>query len=121
MRGLLFLVFALALASAQVLPPGGGSYAYSDGTLQVLHPMGEGFRLRYLKGERLFREDRLRLAPEGVYLLGVGFPEGYFPFDPPSSFTPPGWSWGPPGGEAPASAPSGWPFPPGWRAWKGYG
>ncbi|MCS6869807.1 hypothetical protein [Thermus sp.] len=83
MRGLLFLVFVLALASAQVLPPGGGSYAYSDGTLQVLHPMGEGFRLRYLKGERLFREDRLRLAPEGVYLLGVGFPEGYFPFEPP--------------------------------------
>lgn len=82
MRPLLFLLF-LALALAQPLPPKGGRYVYSDGTLQELLP-GEGvYRLRYLKGGEAFREDRLRLALEGVYLLGVELSGRYFPFDPP--------------------------------------
>jgi hypothetical protein len=73
----------LALASAQVFPKEGGVYAYTDGTLQELRPTSEGFRLRYHKEGRLLREDRLRASPEGLYLLGVGLPEGYFPFEPP--------------------------------------
>lgn len=70
-------------AWAQVFPQAGGHYAYSDGTRQELLSTPEGFRLRYLKGGQLFREDRLKLLPEGLFLLGVGLPEGYFPFDPP--------------------------------------
>jgi hypothetical protein len=80
-RGLFLLLLALALA--QPLPQKGGRYAYSDGTLQELLPGGGEYRLRYIRGGEVFREDRLRLAPEGVYLLGVGLLKGYFPFDPP--------------------------------------
>jgi len=96
--GGLALVPLFLLALAQAFPPGGGRYAYSDRTLQELLPHPEGFRLRYRKEGRVFREDRLRLAPEGVYLLGVSFPEGYFPFDPPLLLYPaplgPGVAWG---------------------------
>ncbi|GLV47222.1 hypothetical protein TJA_03950 [Thermus sp. LT1-2-5] len=95
---LLALLPLFLVALAQVLPPGGGQYAYGDGTRQHLLPTPEGYRLRYFKDERLFREDRLRLTPEGVYLLGVGFPEGYFPFEPPLLLYParlfPGAAWG---------------------------
>jgi hypothetical protein len=98
MRRLLALLLFLLPALAQVFPQGGGRYAYSDGTLQELLPTPEGFRLRYLKGGRLFREDRLKLTPEGLYLLGVGLPEGYFPFAPPLLLYPPrlfpGQAWG---------------------------
>jgi hypothetical protein len=98
MRRLLALLLCLLPALAQVFPQGGGRYAYSDGTLQELLPAPEGFRLRYLKGSRLFREDRLKLTPEGLYLLGVGLPEGYFPFAPPLLLYPPrlfpGQAWG---------------------------
>ncbi|GAB5602635.1 hypothetical protein FJNA_11600 [Thermus sp. FJN-A] len=82
-RFLAGLALGLALALAQVFPQAGGRYAYSDGTLMELLPTGEGFRLRYLKGGRLFREDRLVRGPEGLYLQGVGLPEGYYPFEPP--------------------------------------
>ena len=98
MRRLLFLPLLFLLALAQVFPKEGGRYAYSDGTLQELLPTHEGFRLRYLKEGRLFREDRLKLTPEGLYLLGVGLPEGYFPFTPPLLLYPlrlfPGQAWG---------------------------
>ncbi|MGC8967565.1 MAG: hypothetical protein ACP5JV_04435 [Thermus sp.] len=77
------LVLFLALALAQVFPKEGGRYAYSDGTLQELRPTSEGFRLRYSKEGKVLREDRLRASPEGLYLLGVGLPEGYFSFEPP--------------------------------------
>ncbi|GAA6756386.1 hypothetical protein QT17_03580 [Thermus sp. 2.9] len=95
---LLALLPLFLLAWAQPFPPGGGRYAYSDGTLQELLLYPEGFRLRYLKEGRVFREDRLRFTPDGVHLLGVGFPEGYFPFDPPLLLYPaqlfPGAAWG---------------------------
>ncbi|SDE53237.1 hypothetical protein SAMN04488243_10364 [Thermus arciformis] len=83
MRRGLVLALLLAWALAQVFPKEGGVYAYSDGTLQELRLTPEGFRLRYSKGGRLFREDRLKALPEGLYLLGVGLLEGYFPFTPP--------------------------------------
>ncbi|TBH20103.1 hypothetical protein [Thermus thermamylovorans] len=86
------------LALAQVFPSSGGRYLYSDGTVQELLPTEEGFRLRYLREGRVFREDRLKKAPEGLYLLGVGLPEGYFPFEPPLLLYPArlelGLAWG---------------------------
>lgn len=98
MRRLLFLPLLFLLALAQVFPKEGGRYAYSDGTLQELLPTPEGYRLRYLKEGRLFREDRLKLTPEGLHLLGVGLPEGYFPFTPALLLYPSrldlGLSWG---------------------------
>lgn len=94
----LALLPLMMVALAQVFPQAGGRYAYSDGTVQELRPTGEGFRLRYLKEGRLFREDRLQWTPEGLYLLGVGLPEGYFPFEPPLLLYPsqlgPGSAWG---------------------------
>ncbi|WP_018112113.1 hypothetical protein [Thermus igniterrae] len=88
----------LLLAWGQVFPQAGARYAYSDGTRQELLPTPEGFRLRYLKGGQLFREDRLKALPEGLFLLGVGLPEGYFPFEPPLLLYPhrlePGLAWG---------------------------
>ena len=78
------------MGQGQVLPLGGGRYLYSDGTLQELLPSPEGYRLpsrrwrrRYLREGRLYREDRIGRGPEGLLLLGVGLPEGYFPFAPP--------------------------------------
>jgi len=98
MRRLLAVLLLLPLALAQVFPQGGGRYAYSDGTLQELLPTPEGYRLRYLREGQVLREDRLRLSPEGLYLLGLGLPEGYFPFAPPLLLYPlrlfPGQAWG---------------------------
>ncbi|WP_117237182.1 hypothetical protein [Thermus sediminis] len=98
MRRLVALLLLLPLALAQVFPKGGGRYAYSDGTLQELSPTPEGYRLRYLREGRVFREDQLKAGPEGLHLLGVGLPEGYFPFAPPLLLYPaqlgPGVAWG---------------------------
>jgi len=92
-----FLPFLL-LALGQVFPQAGARYAYSDGTLQELRPTEEGFRLRYLRQGKVFREDRLKKTPEGLYLLGVGLPEGYFAFEPPLLLYPErldlGTAWG---------------------------
>lgn len=82
-RCLLALSLLLSLALGQVLPQAGGRYRYSDGVVQELVPTPEGFRLRYLREGRVFREDRLKGGSEGLVLLGVGLPEGYFPFTPP--------------------------------------
>lgn len=90
----------LCLALGQVFPQGGGRYLYSDGTQQELLPTPEGYRLRYWKEGRVFREDRLKGGAEGLFLLGVGLPEGYFPFSPPLLLYPRGWTWGFPGGSA---------------------
>ncbi|WP_105317638.1 hypothetical protein [Thermus tenuipuniceus] len=88
----------LSLALGQVFPQGGGRYLYSDGTQQELLPTQEGYRLRYGKEGRVFREDRLKGGAEGLFLLGVGLPEGYFPFTPPLLLYPSrldlGLSWG---------------------------
>lgn len=95
-RALLLLLAPLALT--QVLPLGGGRYLYSDGTLQELLQSPEGYRLRYLREGRLYREDRIGRGPEGLLLLGVGLPEGYFPFAPPLPLYPArldlGAAWG---------------------------
>ncbi|WP_243090933.1 hypothetical protein [Thermus neutrinimicus] len=88
----------LSLALGQVFPREGGRYLYSDGTQQELLSTPEGFRLRYWKEGRMFREDRLKGGAEGFFLLGVGLPEGYFPFTPPLLLYPSrlevGLSWG---------------------------
>ncbi len=86
MRRLGFLILAMllsCLALGQVFPRAGGWYRYSDGVVQEIVPTPEGFRIRYLREGRLFREDRLKEGSEGLFLLGVELPEGYFPFTPP--------------------------------------
>lgn len=77
------LCLLLGLAWAQILPPEGGLYVYSDGTVQALEAVEGGYRLAYRRDGKVFREDRLRFGAEGIYLEGVALPEGFFPFVPP--------------------------------------
>lgn len=112
----------LSLALGQVFPQGGGRYLYSDGTQQELLPTQEGYRLRYWKEGRVFREDRLKGGAEGLFLLGVGLPEGYFPFTPPPSSL--SLEAGPGaflGGKRPVSRAAGGPFRPGGGNRRGKG
>ena len=80
---LLGLGLLLGLAWAQILPPEGGLYVYSDGTVQALEAVEGGYRLAYRRDGKVFREDRLRFGAEGIYLEGVALPKGFFPFAPP--------------------------------------
>lgn len=92
------LLFFLLPVWAQALPPGGGVYTYSDGTEQRLLPLEGGFRLLYLRGGRVYREDRMALREDGVYLLGLVLGGVYTPYEPPLLLYParilPGAQWG---------------------------
>ncbi len=94
MKLLVLLLFA-APVLGQVAP---GLYAYSDGSERVWKAIPGGFLLGYYREGRLFREDRLRLLPEGLYLEGLTLRGEYQAYTPPLLLYParlfPGLSWG---------------------------
>lgn len=94
---LLGLGLLLGLAWAQILPPEGGLYVYSDGTVQALEAVEGGYRLGFFpfvpplllypkrlvpgafwSGNARFQEQRVALAVRVEGVEGIRVPAGRF-------------------------------------------